>query len=171
MIRLVPLDDSHVPAMLETLRDPEVLRFTRTPQPLPESWLDEWRARFDGVARAAWAVVDGPDDAAQFVGYAVTGPINREDLDVELGYAVSPWARGRGVATETLRQLSQWAFDQGMQRLTALISLDNPSSSRVAEKAGYTLEGVLRSMHHMDGRRGDLQCWSLLPGELRDPAT
>ena len=170
-IRLVPLDDTHVPAMLETLRDPDVLRFTRTPQPMPDGWLDEWRSQFDGIHRAAWAVVDGPEDDPEFVGYAVTGPIDREDLEVELGYAVSPWARGRGVATETLRQLSRWAFGEGMQRLTALISMDNPSSSRVAEKAGYTFEGVLRSMHHMNGRRDDLQCWSLLPGELPDDPT
>ncbi len=87
-------------------------------------------------------------------------------VEVELGYAVAPGARGRGVATEALRQLTQWAFDQGMLRVVALISTDNPASSRVAEKAGYTLEGVLRSVHHINGRRGDLQSWSMLPDDL-----
>jgi RimJ/RimL family protein N-acetyltransferase len=145
------------------MRDPEILRFTRTPDPMPPGWLDEWRAGFDGERRAAWAVLDGH---GQFVGYAVTGPINRADLEVELGYAVSPWARGRGVATETLRALTRWAIDEGMQRVTALISVDNPASSRVAEKVGYTFEGVLRSVHHVGGRRGDLQSWSILPGEF-----
>jgi hypothetical protein len=27
-------------------------------------------------------------------------------------------------------------------------------------------EGVLRSVHHVGDRRGDLECWSILPGEL-----
>ena len=49
---------------------------------------------------------------------------------------------------------------------TALISVDNPASSRVAEKVRYTFEGVLRSVHHRDEDRVDLQSWSLLPGEL-----
>jgi ribosomal-protein-alanine N-acetyltransferase len=164
-IRLVPFTDSHVPALLETMRDGDVLRYTRTPDPMPDGWLDGWRQGFDGKSRACWAIVDAED---QFVGYAVTGPIDRADLEVELGYAVSPWARGRGVATETLRQLTRWAFAEGMQRVTALIAVDNGASSRVAEKVGYTLEGVLRSMHHSDGRRGDLQSWSILPGELDD---
>ncbi len=164
-IRLVPLTDAHVPALLKTLHDPEAMRFTRTPDPIPEGWLEEWRTRFDGVSRVLWAIVDGEE----FVGYAVTGPINRDDLEVELGYAVAPWARNRGVATETLRQLAHWAFEEGLQRATALISVDNPSSSRVAEKAGFTLEGVLRSMHHRNGIRGDLQCWSILPSDLDEP--
>lgn len=162
-VRLVPLARQHLPAVLETMRDPEALRFTRTPVPMPDGWIEEWLGRFDGVHRAAWAILDGPDEAPEIVGYAVTGAIDRTALEVELGYAVAPRARGRGVATETLRQLTEWAFDQGMQRVTALISVDNPASSKVAERAGYTLEGVLRSVHHRNGERGDLQSWSILP--------
>ena len=30
-----------MPALLETMRDPEVLRFTRTPDPMPEGWIDK----------------------------------------------------------------------------------------------------------------------------------
>lgn len=166
-IGLVPLGDEHVPALLETMRDEEVLRFTRTPHPMPDGWLGEWLSRLDGDHRVGWAVLD---DAGTFVGYAVTGPIDRVGLEVELGYAISPWARGRGVATETLREMTRWAFDQGMQRVTALVSVDNRASSRVAEKAGYTFEGVLRSVHSIDRRRSDLECWSILPGELADPS-
>lgn len=162
-IRLVPLSLEHVPALLETMADPDTLAFTRTPHPMPQGWLEEWLAGFDGRRRVAFAVID---DAEEFVGYAVTGPIDRTALEVELGYAVSPRARGRGVATETLRQLTTWALEEGMQRVSALISVDNPASSRVVDKVGYTFEGVLRSLHVLDGRRGDMQSWSILPGEL-----
>ena len=162
--QLVPLGPEHLPAMRETMRDPAILRFTRTPNPMPDGWLESWLGKFDHERRFAWAIVD---DDGRFLGYAVTaGEINREDQEVELGYAVAPDVRERGVATEALRQLTQWAFDQGMLRVVALISTDNPASSRVAEKAGYTLEGVLRSVHHINGRRGDLQSWSMLPDDL-----
>src|SRR6478609_9607287 len=116
------------------MRDPDVLRFTRTPDPMPEGWLQEWMGRFDGERRAAWAVLVDEE----FAGYAVTGPIDRTGREVELGYAIAPGARGKGVATATLLELTRWAFDQGMQRVTALISVDNPASSRVAAKCGYT---------------------------------
>ncbi|MCW2828036.1 MAG: hypothetical protein JWQ67_1652 [Marmoricola sp.] len=161
--RLAPLADEHVPALRETMRDEEVLRFTRTPHPMPDGWLERWLSTFDGERRVIFAILDQDD---VFSGYAVSGPVDREELEVELGYAVSPWARGRGAATQTLVALTHWAFAEGMQRVTALISVDNPASSRVAEKAGYSFEGVLRNVHHVDGRRGDLQSWSILPGEL-----
>lgn len=155
-----------MPALLVTMRDPEVLRFTRTPDPMPEGWIDRWLRRFDDGHRAGWAILE---PGGRFVGYAVTGPIDREGLEVELGYAVSPWARGAGVATEALVEMTKWAFEEGMQRVTALISVENRASSRVAEKAGYSFEGVLRSMHHVGERRADLECWSILPGELSEP--
>ena len=161
-IRLVLLGREHLPALLRTMADLEVLRFTRTPDPMPDGWIDTWLAQFDGHHRAAWAILDDEE----FVGYAVTGPIDHEGQEVELGYAISPWGRRRGVATETLLQLTRWAFDAGMLRVTAVISVDNPASSRVAQKAGYTLEGVLRSVHQVGDRRGDMESWSILPGEL-----
>ena len=164
-IRLEPLAAEHAPVLRETMRDPQIVRFTRAPDPMPADWLDTWLLEFDGHQRAAWAILLGGD----FAGYAVTGPIDHEGREVELGYAVSDWARGHGVATATLRLVSRWALDRGMLRLTALISVDNPASSRVAAKAGYTLEGVLRSMHHRDELRTDLESWSLLPGELAGP--
>ena len=147
-IQLVPLGLEHLAAIREIMRDPEVLRFTRTPDPMPDAWMATWYAKFDEDDRVGFAIM--------------------EDHEVELGYALGPQARGRGVATEALRLLTRWAFDEGMVRVVAGISVDNPASSRVVEKVGYTFEGVLRSVHHVNGSRMDLQSWSILPGELPD---
>jgi len=166
-IQLVPLGLEHLAAIREIMRDPEVLRFTRTPDPMPDGWMATWFAKFSEDDRAGFAILE--DDAV--VGYAVAFSMSREDLEVELGYAVGPQARGRGVATETLRLLTRWAFDQGMVRVVAGISVENPASSRVVEKVGYTFEGVLRSVHHVGGKRTDLQSWSILLGELPEQAT
>jgi RimJ/RimL family protein N-acetyltransferase len=97
--------------------------------------------------------------------------IDREGREVELGYIVGPAARGRGVATEILSRLTRWAFDEaGALRATLLIDLENPASIRVAEKAGYVREGVLRSLHLKPDRRGDTALYSRLPSDP-DPAT
>ena len=157
----------HLAAIREIMRDPEVLRFTRTPDPMPDAWMATWFAKFSEDDRAGFAVLE--DD--EVVGYAVAFSMSHEDLEVELGYALGPGARGRGVATEALRLLTRWAFDEGMVRVVAGISVDNPASSRVVEKVGYSFEGVLRSVHHVDGKRTDLQSWSILPGELPDDPT
>lgn len=161
-IRLVPFTDEHRAEFTETIRDPQVLRFTGTPDPTPEGWVDDWMRLFVDTDRHSFAVLDADD---RFCGYAVSGLVDRSALQAELGYAVSPWARGRGVATATLRALTAWAFGEGLERASLLIAVSNPASSRVAEKAGYTFEGVLRSMHQKNGRREDMQSWSRLPGD------
>ena len=163
-IVLETLTQEHAPLLAKAMRDAEIRRYTRVPVPAPDGWLESWIAGFDGEHRHGWVVRDADD--GRFLGYAVTGPVDREAREVELGYAVAAGARGRGVATATLRALSAWALDAGMLRLTALVSTENAASSRVAAKVGYTREGVLRSVHHRDGQRTDLECWSLLPGEL-----
>jgi RimJ/RimL family protein N-acetyltransferase len=82
-------------------------------------------------------------------------------------------ARGRGLTTRALHLISRWAFDElGCARLQLRADLLNLPSQRVAEKAGFTREGVLRSVHFnpRQNRRVDFVMFSLLPGELELPA-
>ena len=82
----------------------------------------------------------------------------------ELAYVVAPFARGRGIATDALRLLSRWAFDQlGLERLQLKADPNNAASQRVAEKAGYQREGLLRSSFVVRGRRSDSALYSRLP--------
>lgn len=163
MLSLVPLAESHVAALEPILEDPETVRFTRIPEPVSPGVArrlfgraEEGRA--DGT-REAFAIVD---DAGELLGLAVAPTINRDELTAELGYLVAPAARGRGVASEGLRLLTEWAFGEGMLRLELLISVDNAASKKVAERCGYTREGVLRSIYLKAGRRGDTEIWSRL---------
>jgi RimJ/RimL family protein N-acetyltransferase len=147
------------------LGDPEMLRFTRVPEPVPADFAETWferyeRGRADGT-RMNFAIVEGPE--SRFAGFAVAPVIDTEAATCELGYGVASWARGRGVATAALRALTTWAFTElDMLRLELLIDVDNPGSQRVAENCGYQLEGVLRSMYVKPGRRTDTQIWSRL---------
>jgi RimJ/RimL family protein N-acetyltransferase len=90
--------------------------------------------------------------------------LSREWQAGELAYVVAPFARGRGIATDALKLLSRWAFDQlGLQRLQLKADPDNAASQRVAEKAGYQREGLLRSSFVVRGRRSDSVLYSRLP--------
>ena len=76
-----------------------------------------------------------------------------------------PHTRRRGVGTTIARLLSQHAFSLGIERVAAYVNVGNTASERVLERAGFTLEGVVRSMPKPDGRRIDKTLFSLLPGE------
>ena len=61
-------------------------------------------------------------------------------------------------------ELADHAFSLGIQRVAAYVNVGNVASERVAERAGFTREGVVRSMPVPDGRRVDKTLFSLLPG-------
>ena len=144
-----------------------MLRFTRVPEPAPPGFAGEWIARYrkgreEGTA-AGFAAI-GED--GEFLGMALVVSIDAEAREAELGYIVAPAARGRGVATEMLRQLTRWAFaEAGVLRATLLIDTANAGSMRVAERAGYVHEGVMRSVHLKQDRRVDQAVWSRLPSD------
>jgi len=147
------------------LDDPDLLRFTRIPEPAPPDFARTWLERYedgrrDG-SREAFAIVG---DTGELLGLALAPHLDRETATAELGYVVAPAARGRGVATEALRQLTEWAFAElGMLRLELMISVDNAGSKKVAERCGYVRDGVLRSLYFKQDAREDTEIWSRLP--------
>ena len=63
----------------------------------------------------------------------------------ELGCGVVPAARGRGVATEALRALTDWAFDDARPRPRAGVRRARERrGARARRAAGFRREGVLR---------------------------
>lgn len=84
---------------------------------------------------------------------------------IEIGYWLYPHARGRGIATRTARALAGHAFSLGIRRVVAHVKVGNTASDRVLERAGFTREGISRSMPTAGGDRIDKTVWSLLPGE------
>src|SRR4029078_10085534 len=95
--------------------------------------------------------------------------LDAERRIVEIGYFVLPHARRRGVATTIARLLAEHAFSLGLERVAAYVNVGNTASEGVAERAGFTREGVVRSMPKPDGRRVDKTLYSLLPGERQSP--
>ncbi|HEX2491606.1 MAG TPA: GNAT family N-acetyltransferase [Blastocatellia bacterium] len=86
-------------------------------------------------------VVDG--EAAGGIGLVLNGDIYR--CSAEIGYWLGEAFWGRGVMTEAVRALTQWAFDNfNLSRIYAGVLEWNPASIRVLEKAGYQFEGRLR---------------------------
>ncbi len=149
------------------MADPEVRRFTRIAEPPPDGFARDWiaayvAARRDG-SREGFAALDGD---GRFVGLGLAPGIDRAAGELELGYIVAGTARGRGVATQILRLLTRWAFDEvEAQRVYLIIDVKNPASARVAERCGYRLEGVMRSIHVKEGQRADAGLWSRLPSD------
>ena len=71
--------------------------------------------------------------------------IRVHEFKADVGYVISRENWGRGIATEALRSLVDWALAQdSIYRVWAVCDLENPASARVLEKVGMKYEGVLR---------------------------
>ena len=81
----------------------------------------------------------------------------------EVGYWLGEPYWGRGIATEALRAVTEYAFTTfDLCRLQAGVFEWNPASMRVLEKAGYTLEARHRKNVTKDGQTIDRVVYALV---------
>ncbi|WP_051367381.1 GNAT family N-acetyltransferase [Hamadaea tsunoensis] len=148
--------------------DPETLRWTtiapdydhdRAVGFITEYAPGWWQRRQGGC----W-VLAGPDGAyAGQIDLRVTADPQVADI----GFLTAPPARGRGYMTAALRLVARYAIEElGLARVEWKAHVGNDASRRVAEKAGFTFEGVLRDGCAAHGRRFDAWIASYLPRDL-----
>jgi RimJ/RimL family protein N-acetyltransferase len=170
-VRLEPFTPAHLDAFTALAEDPDVLRYTRFPDPPDPDFPAAWWARYEqGRAegtREAFSIL--APDGDTFLGLALAPHIDREAAEAELGYVVAPAARGRGVASAAVALLTRWAFDeQQLERVTLVVDVDNVGSQKVAERCGYHRDGVLRNAYVKPGVRADTIVYSRLATDRQD---
>jgi RimJ/RimL family protein N-acetyltransferase len=153
-VALRPPTDADVPAIVAACQDPEIGRWTQVPSPYTVA---DARA-FLRAAPNVSAIVDArTGELLGTIGWRWV------DGNVQLGYWVKREARGRGVATRALRLLAGWVFESlGAVRVQLHTEPGNRASQRVAEKAGFRREALLRSFIELKGTRRDVYMYVLL---------
>jgi RimJ/RimL family protein N-acetyltransferase len=127
--------------------------------------IERMHERWQNEQSAIWAIAH--PHGGQAVGLIGLGDIDLAGGSAEVLYWVLPAGRGRGVMVEATKRLSQWAFDDlGLHRLRLCHSMANPASCRVATKAGFSVEGTMRSaLLHEDGWH-DQHLHALVQGDI-----
>lgn len=146
--------------------------------------LDTWEERNPSapapLTRAVWdarrsrAPEPGPNGDAEFVidvdGEAV-GSVSLFSVDgfaghAEVGIALLPEARGRGIGTAALLQLVEFAFvRRNLRRLHLQAISSNAGAIRSYEKAGFVVEGRLRQHAWVRGGYEDIVLMGILRSE------
>ncbi|TDD60983.1 N-acetyltransferase [Kribbella antibiotica] len=151
---LRPFVASDEEAVAEALQDPAVLRWTagtaviRTPASQRAwRWLEP---RLDSWSRgnAVFAVADRSSD--RVLGSVTLRDVHRVPDQAVAAYWISPAARGRGLAARALDAAVSWAFAPaglGLHRISLDHALVNEGSCRVAVRAGFQLEGIMRDYY------------------------
>ena len=156
-------------------------------QSLPE--LSEWlpwaqglyglpeARRFIRISNRSWrrgrafdfalSLREEPDELVGGVGIWHTNRVQRSG---EVGYWVRSDLTGMGVATEAARALLPLGFQHmRLHRILMRIGVGNLSSRRVAEKLGFSYEGIAREEIMVRGKWMDHEVFSLLEREWTSP--
>jgi len=168
--RLRPPSSHEAGDVLAMAQDPETRMWNPLTSVIDEetarAWCRQW-SDWNGGTSAQWSVLDTTQD--KLLGAISLYGIDADNSSGEIGYRVAPWARGQGVGTAALQCVADWAFGSlGLTRVQLVHGLENAASCRVAHKAGFVLEGSLRSSYRYgDGKLHDEHLHSRLAS---DPA-
>ncbi|MFE4970009.1 GNAT family N-acetyltransferase [Streptomyces sp. NPDC056660] len=169
LLRTVGPQDTE--AVYTAVQDPDIQRWTTIPSP----YLPEHARNF-----TEQMVPDGWSESSMFT-FGVFPPtgelagmlaLTMRSLGVaEVGFWTAKEHRGRGYTTEATLAAVRWGFTRlAIDRVEWRAEVGNQGSRAVAERAGFTIEGTLRSALNNKGVRRD--CWvgSLLPSDLGLPS-
>jgi RimJ/RimL family protein N-acetyltransferase len=143
--------------LVAAVNDPEIGRWMPAiPHPYSPADGRAYLARASS-REGAFAIVDA--DSGRLLG-GIT--VNAQNWGrAEIGYWVRADARDRGVASRALALVAGWGLGR-YRRLQLHADVENVASQRVAEKAGFRREGVLRAWIEQNGSQRDHVLYSLL---------
>jgi RimJ/RimL family protein N-acetyltransferase len=133
----------------------------RFPHPYTQSDAEIWVniANNNPYEPALAIAVDG--EAVGGIGLIFGQDIDRRSA--EIGYWLGEEYWGRGLATEAVQALTEYAFAHfDLARIWACVFAWNPGSMRVLEKAGYVREGTLRKAATKEGQTIDVVMYAIV---------
>lgn len=162
-VELRVIEEEDLPFLQRVVNDPRVWRSLFAAEP---KTMDDERAFYEEAVNADDQVHLLICDDGESVGIVGLSGIDLNWGIAEVGYYVDPDAQDRGYATEALRLVVEYAFDQRrLAKLYAHALATNEPSRRVLEKNGFEEEGRLREEAFVDGERVDVVRYGLLADE------
>lgn len=154
---LKPITLKDAQGYLECHRDKEAKRnFISCPKNIKEA-KDEIKSSLKG--EFLWAI----EVNKKFAGFIHLG-LNKNPIykhSALVGYGVHPNFRGKGLATKSLKLVTDYGFKKlKLIRISGMCRTFNKASARVLEKAGFKLEGILRKNKFKDGKYLDDMIWA-----------
>jgi RimJ/RimL family protein N-acetyltransferase len=157
VVSLRPWLVTDLATVVEASRDPYIPKVTSVPAPFTKGAGERWLERQDVRSRSGLGVSlaiaeTGRDEA---VGAVVL--MHRGRGVHGLGYWLLREARGRGFASRAVALVVEWALAQpAVAELEAFVEPWNAESIRVAERAGFSRDRLLRGEVSVSGREADV---------------
>ncbi|WP_128223552.1 GNAT family N-acetyltransferase [Halobacteriaceae archaeon SHR40] len=162
-VELRPVEESDVAFLQRLVNHPRVRAGIGNSDPISRA------------EEAAWIESTAEDDDIHLLICVDGDPVGSLGLFIErptwgtaeVGYSLMPDHWNNGYATDALRRLCAYGFDERrLHKIVGRAYETNPASSRVLEKVGFEQEGVLRREAFVQGEHVDLHRYGLLAEEF-----
>lgn len=144
---LSPFQESDWPFFLRLRRDPVIMRFMAD-----IASQEDIRRVFDARLIDTGACVIRQQGVKTPVGDIGLSRSTENPQEADVGYSIATYAQGQGYASEALRAICQYAFDEaGITALNAWVLAGNIGSQRVLEKLGFSRVEILSKVYRLNG--------------------
>ena len=167
-LRPLTLDDANF--VFQHFSDPAVTHYLLDEPPLTDyeqaKALIEFYLEPEHESYNRWGIV--LKAASRLIGTCGFRRWDRRNFRAEIGYDLGQAYWGQGIMTEALRAAIRFGFEQmELNRIEAVIYVENSRSIRLLQRLGFRQEGLLRNYHYLNSQFYDHWLFSLLKREWR----
>jgi ribosomal-protein-alanine N-acetyltransferase len=163
ILRQIQLTDAE--AMFKIFSDPSVTQYhdldTATRIEQVQLLINRRAEFFKNGRRIRWGIARRTDN--MIIGSCGYSHFGQASFRAELGYELAQAHWRKGVMTEALKVIVGFGFEEmRLNRIEAMVMLENIASIRLLEKLGFQEEGILREYGYWKGKFHDLKLFSRL---------
>lgn len=159
-------------AVLELFGDTEVVRYfgmrAITSLNAAKQMIGYFEKSRKKIGIHRWAIVLKSENAV--MGSVFYTNIEKPYFRAEIGFLLNRGYWGKGIMKEAVERIISFGFEQmNLNRIQALVSVDNRRSISLIKRLGFTKEGILReySFNYVENRFEDMYVFALLARENR----
>ena len=169
-VSIRPLRPSDAPDIYDNVKDKEVVKWTlNIPHPYPKDGALKFirKSRYNIKKRKSFAFGIVLKSTSNAIGVVELMRVDRENKNAELGYFLGKKYWRKGIITEAVGLAVKFGFEElKLHRIYASVFKTNIASSKVLEKAGFSLEGRMRQERYRYGKWHDILKYGLLRSEF-----
>jgi [ribosomal protein S5]-alanine N-acetyltransferase len=167
-LKLIEITPNHADNIFEILSLEEVTRYygTDTFRSIEEAkkLIDMFQKNFYEKRSIRWGIVLKENHT--LIGTLGLNGLQLKNKRAEIGYELHPSYWRKGYTSEAIKQVLQYSFlELRLNRIGAVVYIENEASSNLLEKLGFKKEGELREYLFQNNSYHNTSMYSLLKRE------
>jgi RimJ/RimL family protein N-acetyltransferase len=171
-LRLRHFMDADLALFMAYRNDPEVAKYQSwegISEPEALAFLQEQKGVQPGVPGQWFQIAIELKETGMLVGDCALKIEEHDERQAEIGYSLSRAYQGRGIASEAVSCVLEYAFvTLGLHRVIAITDCENAASVALLERLGLRREGHFRQNVWFKGKWGDEYFYAMLQEEWRN---